>query len=202
MKKNKFNTNNFISIIKSFETSETDEYGFISGVANKVDIVDNSKQMTTKNTFKNTVKSKPKVKVLWNHDTSNPIGVANLSINKSGDLLADMKIYKNINAGLKAYKIAKHFQNDKVPLEISIGGYVVEYRINEEKDILILDELDVREISLVAHAANQGSLVEVVKGKDFKKEDKKSKIQKKDKTVIKQKKLNEIKLKNIKKGRK
>ena len=189
--KDKGKKRNLTTIMKSFDVSEDEQYGFISGIANKVGIVDYHNDITTKDTFKQTVKDNPRVKVLWNHRFDEPIGVAELSINKNGDLLADMKIYKNIETGLKAYKIAKHYQRDKVPLEMSIGSRIVEYRINEEDNTWILEQLEVYEVSLVAKAANKESLVETVKQSDAKKD---------DNIVAKQTRLNEIKLKLIKKG--
>lgn len=100
-------------------------------------------------------------KFLWSHDkTQMPLGVITSWREDDHGLYFEGK-FASTQAGLDAYQLAKMGALDS----FSIGYLVQKERFEPETDTNYLEEIDVKEISLVNFAANEQSLMQEVKAR-------------------------------------
>lgn len=144
------------------KASDDDEMTF-EGYGSIFGNLDSYRDVVEKGAFTRTINNnKNRIKILWQHDTWQPIG-------KPIDIYEDEKglfLKGKISAtekGKEAYILMK----DKVINEMSIGYNTVKYEYDKEKDIRYLKEIKLYEVSLVSYAANDKARVSNVKFESF-----------------------------------
>ncbi|MFG1465245.1 HK97 family phage prohead protease [Xanthobacter sp. DSM 24535] len=102
-----------------------------------------------------------KVKMLWQHDPMQPIGVwDDLSEDKKGLYVKGRLLKDVLPRAAEAYAMLKEEALDG----LSIGYRTIETAPHEDKQgVLLLKKLDLREVSIVTFAANERARVEMVK---------------------------------------
>ncbi|MGB1540284.1 MAG: HK97 family phage prohead protease, partial [Rickettsiales bacterium] len=137
-----------------------DDAGRFSGYASIFNVVDNQNDLMAEGAFKQTLlENQGDVKLLWQHDFAEPIGVFTKIVEDArglyveGRLLLDIQRAKEAHALLKAGAIGG----------LSIGYVPVKYRIDPETGVRILEEVALYEVSVVTFPANAHATVQAVK---------------------------------------
>lgn len=145
------------------ELKHIDDKGNFAGYASVFNVVDNQNDMMLEGAFTATLEDgKHNVKLLWQHNIDEPIGVFTLlredarGLYVEGRLLLDIQRAKEAHALLKAGAIAG----------LSIGYVPVRYRIDPLTGVRLLEEVALFEISLVTFPANAEATVHAVKHED------------------------------------
>lgn len=98
-------------------------------------------------------------KMLWQHDTKNPIGKWLEASEDEYGLLLKGKLNMEVQRGHEAHALLKAGDIDG----LSIGYNIIEYRRVEDEDIWYLEKLGLREVSIVTEPANDLATVSAVK---------------------------------------
>lgn len=99
------------------------------------------------------------VKMLWQHDSRQPIGVwTHLEENRKG-LQVEGKLTRGVQKADEAYLLMK----DGALSGLSIGFNTKEYKIDKKKNIRYLEKVDLMEISPVTFGANTRAQITNVK---------------------------------------
>jgi HK97 family phage prohead protease len=137
-----------------------DDDGRFAGYASVFDIVDNQRDIMLKGAFVGVMKKGAgAVKLLWQHQPDEPIGVFEkifedkFGLYVEGRLLLDVQKAKEAHALLKAGAVSG----------LSIGYSPVRYKIDGKTGVRLLAEVDLFEVSLVTFPANSAATVTVVK---------------------------------------
>lgn len=146
--------------------SEEDNSGKISGYGSIFGNVDSYNEIVMKGAFAKTLNSmRPKqIKMLWQHDASQPIGywdgLKEDQIGLSGDAVMPL----DIPSVKEAYQKAKAGLLDGLSIGYMVrkGGYEV-----LDDNTTLLKDLDLKEISLVTFPANPLAIVSNVKNFQF-----------------------------------
>lgn len=146
----------------NFELKSISETGQIEGYLNTFDKKDYAGDITRKGAFTNSIKaikeSGRKLPILYQHDTKIPIGVWNELKEDSYGLYGVGQLTMEVQAAKEAYALAR----DGALTGISIG-----YGVDDEEYIKgegnYLNELDLKEASLVTFPCNDTSRVTGVK---------------------------------------
>jgi HK97 family phage prohead protease len=144
----------------ALQVKSIDSDGRFAGYASVFDVIDNQKDVMMKGAFASTLKKGAGgIKLLWQHQQDEPIGVFEkvfedkVGLYVEGRLLLDVQKAREAHALLKAGAVSG----------LSIGYSPVRYKINAETGVRILAEVDLFEISLVTFPANNAATVTVVK---------------------------------------
>lgn len=100
-----------------------------------------------------------KLKMLWNHDRMQPIGVFNKSAEDNSGLYVEGKLTLGVQRADELFLLMK----DEAIDSMSIGGYVIDDRYNKENNTTQLFEVKLREISPVTFPDNDGARIVTVK---------------------------------------
>lgn len=98
-------------------------------------------------------------KMLWQHDSRSPIGVFTDVRKDMHGLIVRGKLALKTSKGAEAYELLKMGAIDAM----SIGFYLMDYDIDRQKDVRILKEIDLFEVSLVTFPANEAAKIAAVK---------------------------------------
>lgn len=152
-------------------TDEDDEFFHLKGYASTFGNVDHGKDIVMKGAFLNSIEKfnqgTKKVKVLWQHNHKEPIGVPILLKEDSKGLYIEAKMPK-----------ADSFINGRVVPQIKIGSVdsmSIGYRIDEDeiKDgVRFLKQIDLMEFSLVTTPMNDQAVITSFKSIDVEELDK------------------------------
>lgn len=99
------------------------------------------------------------VKMLWQHDSDDPIGVWTLLREDARGLYVEGQLALKVQRGLEAYELLKIGAVNAM----SIGFRVVKYSEDRNAGTRTLEEIDLYEISLVTFPANTNATVMSVK---------------------------------------
>lgn len=137
--------------------------GRFAGYASVFDMIDNQRDVMQKGAFANAMKKGAgAVKLLWQHQQDEPIGIFEkifedgYGLYVEGRLLLDVQKAKEAHALLKAGAVSG----------LSIGYSPVRYKIDGVTGVRLLSEVDLFEVSLVTFPANSAATVTVVKSDD------------------------------------
>lgn len=125
--------------------AEPDAEGVFEGYASVFDVIDQGLDVVKPGAFAKTLASGRKVKMLWQHDQSQPIGVWEHVAEDERGLFVRGRLVKGVRQADEAGELLKAGAMDSM----SIG-----YRVKEASDeaggrIRALDELELYEVSLV-----------------------------------------------------
>jgi len=139
------------------------EEGRISGYASVFDVVDQQGDRIVKGAFQNSMhewRQKGQMpKMLWQHNVSEPIGVWKSIQEDEKGLYVEGRLLLDLQKGKEAYALVK----ENVVDSFSIGFRIVQSVSGKKKDVRLLTEVDLFEISLVTFAANTSARILNVK---------------------------------------
>jgi len=147
-------TKDFAFDVKALsETGEFEGYGSVFGV------VDLGLDVVERGAFAKTLQERPKIKLLWQHDQHQPIGVFTEAYEDEHGLYMKGQLNLEVRQGREAYALLKQGAMDGM----SIGYQTVKYRHDEESGIRYITELKLWETSLVTFPMNEVAQVSAVK---------------------------------------
>ena len=127
-------------------------FGKICGYASVFNVIDHHGDIITKGAFANI--DAMKVKFLWQHDATTPIGkIITLEEDDYG-LYIEAELILAVNAAKEAYELVKTGSISG----LSIGFSPIKYSFDQD-DNRIIEEVDLWEISLVTFPANNNAKV-------------------------------------------
>lgn len=142
------------------EIKSIDATGRFAGYASVFNVIDNQRDIMLPGAFSTTLgRQRGEVKLLWQHQQSEPIGVIDTIFEDTrglyieGQLLMDVQRAKEAMSLLKAGAVKG----------LSIGYSPVRYRIDPDTGVRLLAEVELWEVSLVTFPANDAARVTVVK---------------------------------------
>lgn len=148
------------------EVKEVQANGKFTGYGSVFGVVDSYREVVEKGAFKATLdaiqqRGRP-VPVLWQHRSSEPIGVyTHLEEDDHGLYVEGQLLKDDVQLAKEAYAL----MSVGAVSGLSIGYYVTEDSFNEKERIRTLKALDLVEISLVTFPANDDARIETVKAK-------------------------------------
>ena len=156
-------------IVKSSKKENT----LISGYASVFGVIDTHNDMVVKDAFKTA--ECHKVRLLWQHDVTKPIGVIKFLEEDEYGLRLDAEINNNTIAGVEAAELVK---------QKAIGGLSIGFSIKSsdynKQGARIIEDVELMEISIVTFPANRQAEIQQVKNHG------------KNRSLSRQKKLNEL----------
>lgn len=137
------------------------EDGTFTGYASVYNVIDSHKDIVVKSAFKKSLTMRPaeKVKMLRDHDQSEPIGRWLSLVEDDRGLKATGQLILDTTKGAETYKLMKAGLLDS----LSIGYRTIKKRLDRAKGARILEELDLWEISIVTFPSNTDTIIQSVK---------------------------------------
>lgn len=147
----------------NFAVKSMEENGAFSGYASVFGIVDSQNDLIMKGAFSNTLKKRGgEVRLLWQHQVDEPIGVFALIREDSHGLYVEGKLLLDLQRGSEAYSLLKNGAING----LSIGYTVKSAGYSSDHYIRLINEVELWEISLVTFPANEGAVVTSVKNQE------------------------------------
>ena len=144
----------------ALEVKSIESDGRFAGYASVFDIVDNQKDIMLKGAFADTLKKGARaIKLLWQHQQDEPIGVFEKMFEDAVGLYVEGRLLLDVQKGREAFTLLK----SGAVTGFSIGYSPTRYRIDAATGVRLLAEVDLFEVSLVTFPANEKSKVTVVK---------------------------------------
>ena len=143
-----------------FEVKFVSEEGAFDGYGSVFHVADRSNDVVAPGAFAQTLtRTGGEVRMLWQHDPSEPIGVWNSIQEDTHGLKVACRLLLDVQRGAEALALLKAGALDG----LSIGYSVVEATVDPNTGLRTLTELDLWEISLVTFQACPGAAVHRVK---------------------------------------
>ena len=144
-----------------FDAKDVKDDGTFAGYASTFGNVDQGYDVVMPGAFANSLKERPcsKIKMLWQHDTREPIGVWTQAKEDDKGLYVEGRILKAVQRGAECYELMKAGVIDSM----SIGFKKMESDYTSS-GVRQLKELGLMEISLVTFPMNDQATVTAVKG--------------------------------------
>lgn len=144
----------------SLELKNVAEDGTFAGYASVFDVVDQQKDVVLRGAFTHTIaQRKHEIKLLWQHQPDEPIGVIEQIFEDARGLYMQGKLLVGITKAREALLLLKA----GAVTGLSIGYSPVRYKIDPETGVRKIAEVKLWEISLVTFPANPQAQVTVVK---------------------------------------
>jgi HK97 family phage prohead protease len=124
---------------------EPDEDGTIEGYASVFDVVDNGMDVISPGAFRKTLNSPRKVRMLWQHNMSEPIGVWDQIEEDGKGLYVKGRLAKDVTKGREAMALYKMGAMDS----LSIGYRTIDATPEGNGRVRRLNEVELWEISAV-----------------------------------------------------
>ena len=147
----------------AFDGEALDEAGAFAGYASLFDVADGFDDVVAPGAFTATLARNQGgrgVKLLWQHDASEPIGIWDSIVEDDHGLRVRGQLLLYVRGGAKAHALLKAGAIDG----LSIGYSAVEAATDPETGLRRLTEVELWEISLVTFQACPGAAVVAVKG--------------------------------------
>jgi len=146
------------------ELKGVDDKGVFEGYGSVFGNVDSDRDIIAHGAFTDTLSSKPlsKVKLLWQHDRRQPIGVYDEIREDAKGLYVKGRLLLGVQKAREAYELLKAGALDS----LSIGFRTLEDNWDREKEIRTITKTDLMEISLVTFPANDQAFINAVKASD------------------------------------
>jgi HK97 family phage prohead protease len=142
--------------------SESDDFLTISGYGSVFGNVDNGGDIVIKGAFKECIASGRKVKMLWQHDPSQPIGTWDEMREDENGLYMMGRISKKATKGAEIAELVKMGAVEG----LSIGYRTQEYEMDVDKGYRKLTKLDLWETSVVTFPMNEMAAIYGMKSVD------------------------------------
>lgn len=138
---------------------EPDEDGSFEGYASVFGVVDQGMDVVERGAFRKSLGSGRKVKMLWQHDVQQPIGVWDMIEENERGLYVKGRLSKDVGKGREAMALLRMGALDSM----SIGYRTIEAVPEAGGRVRKLIELDLFEVSLVTFPMNEDATVTDVK---------------------------------------
>jgi HK97 family phage prohead protease len=153
--------------VRSFQLEiRAAEDGTVEGYGSVFDVQDSYADIIEKGAFAKSISTHKSAKsmpaMLWQHDSSQPIGVWTSMSEDDNGLRVTGRLAMDTVKGKEAHALLKMGALNG----LSIGFMTKQYRYDEETDIRTLTEVDLWEVSLVTFPANTQARVTQVKSAD------------------------------------
>lgn len=137
------------------------EDGTFEGYGSVFDVVDAYGETIERGAFAESIKEKGAkgIKMLWQHDTEQPMGVYDELKEDDYGLYCCGRLALKTQRGAEAYELMQMGALDG----LSIGFFPLEWTRDEEADTLTLTKIDLWEISPVTFPANNSARISAVK---------------------------------------
>lgn len=154
-------------LARPFELKELKEDGSFSGYGSIFGVVDLGYDVVVKGAFTRSLKehktAKTMPKLLWQHDSWQPIGIYTTVNEDDKGLYVEGKLALKTVQGAEAYELLKMGAIGG----LSIGYKTKTYEYDTETYVRTLTDVDLYEVSLVTFAMNPDAQVSAVKGADI-----------------------------------
>lgn len=149
--------------VASMRVKSLSETGGFSGYASVFDVVDSDRDVVQRGAFRKSLMARGAVKLLWQHQAEEPIGVFSVLREDEYGLYVEGRLLLEVQRGREAAALLKNGAMSG----LSIGYRVQEYTIDEVTGYRLLHELELVEISLVTFPANERAVVHDVKAQSL-----------------------------------
>jgi HK97 family phage prohead protease len=147
-----------VSVPLEIKSIEPD--GRFAGYASVFDMTDNQRDRVLRGAFRETLKGRVReVKLLWQHDQAEPIGVFTQMFEDQHGLYVEGRLLMQVARAREAYALLK----EGVLSGLSIGYSPLRYSTEPDTGVRLLHRVALWEVSLVTFPANEASRVNVVK---------------------------------------
>jgi HK97 family phage prohead protease len=148
-----------------FDVKAISEDGTFTGYASLFGVEDLGRDVVQAGAFTKSLKSKPasKVKMLRGHDTSEPIGVWDSIVEDARGLKVTGRLILTTVKGRETYELMKAGALDGM----SIGYRTKKDSHDRKKNVRLLQELELHEISIVTFPMLPTATISRVKNSDF-----------------------------------
>lgn len=144
----------------SLELKSVDAGGRFAGYASVFDVVDNQRDIMLRGAFADSIaKGVSHIKLLWQHQQSEPIGVFDRMFEDEVGLYVEGRLLLGVQKAKEAHALLK----EGAISGLSIGYSPTKYRIDNDTGVRLLAAVDLWEVSLVTFPANAQANVTVVK---------------------------------------
>ncbi len=133
--------------------------GRFAGYASLFDVVDKDRDVVQRGAFAKSLRVRPEVKLLWQHDAKQPIGVFTKIVEDARGLFVEGQLLLEVQAAREAYALLKGGAING----LLIGYRVADYTLDPATGYRRLHAVDLLEISLVTFPANEKAVVGRVK---------------------------------------
>jgi uncharacterized protein len=144
----------------TLQLKSLDEKGRFAGYASVFNVIDNQRDIMLRGAFTQTLKGRiHDVKLLWQHQQEEPIGVFEQLFEDANGLYVEGRLLLAVQRAQEAHALLKAGALSGM----SIGYSPVRYAIDAATGVRRLSEVELWEISLVTFPANTSAQVTVVK---------------------------------------
>ncbi len=141
------------------EIKEINEDGTFSGYGSVFGVKDSYNDIVEKGAFTKTLNERKNVKLLWQHDQREPIGIFTKMYEDDNGLVVEGKIAMDVQRGKEAHTLIKMGAVDG----LSIGYSTITSKFDKKSNIRFLKELKLYEVSIVTFPANEAATVTSMK---------------------------------------
>ena len=138
----------------SLQIKALTENGIFEGYASIFNVIDDTQDMIMPGAFKDTLQAQ-KVKLLWQHEHTRPIGKILDMYEDNNGLYIKAQLILDIQQGQEAYSLLK----SDVINGLSIGYVPLAHKIDNKRGIRKITKVELWEISLVTFPANRLAMV-------------------------------------------
>lgn len=142
------------------EIKALDSEGRFAGYGSVFGVVDSQRDIILRGAFEKTLSERrDKIKLLWQHNFSEPVGVITHIFEDRHGLYVEARLLLSLNRGREAYELLKA----GAIKGLSIGYTPLQYDFDPVTGVRRITELELWEISLVTFPANSAAQVTLVK---------------------------------------
>lgn len=145
----------------AFELKAANEEGVFEGYASVFDLEDDGADVVQRGAFTTSLKARgpQEIKLLWQHDPSQPIGVIDDIMEDARGLFVKGRLLLDVARAREALALMRSGVLDG----LSIGYRAKKARHNRVQGVRILDEIDLWEVSLVTFPMQQAARIHAYK---------------------------------------
>lgn len=144
----------------ALELKSLDAQGRFAGYASVFNVIDSQRDIILRGAFAKTLKGRiGEIKLLWQHQQSEPIGVFDRIFEDARGLYVEGRLLLHVRRAQEAHTLLKAGALSG----LSIGYSPVHYTVDPHTGVRTLSEVALWEISLVTFPANEAAGVTVVK---------------------------------------
>lgn len=136
------------------------EEGFFKGYASTFNNIDHHGDIILPGAFQKSLSSSENIKLLWQHDHKEPIGIINNIKEDEKGLLIEGKLLLDLQKAKEAYSLIKNQVINSLSIGYKIDNYYTKGKTR------YLTELTLVEISLVTFPANKNAQIHYIKSEE------------------------------------
>lgn len=145
--------------VAKLDIKELTEAGTFSGLASVYGITDTDNDIVAAGAFGKSLLTRPDVKLLWQHDRREPIGIFTLIEERGNALYVEGKLAVGVEKADEAYILLKMGAISG----LSVGFVTKDYNYDTTTNVRTITEAELYEISVVTFPANEAAHIMSVK---------------------------------------